>query len=300
MKKTLSLVLALAMCLSLAACGNNGTQDQSSQSGSNASASDGSSGSQQGDNSSVDAADSDWAKIESNGTMKIGITYFEPMNYFDDNGELTGFETEFATAVCEKLGVTPEFVEINWDSKIMELQAQTIDCIWNGMTITPELQEALTISDPYIKNYQVVVIRSDNADVYTSTADLVGKTVEAEAGSAGEAAIIGEGADESLKQAEYISAAKQADTLLEVKTGAADAAVLDFVLAGAMVGQGDYSDLMIIPNLQLSVEEYGVGFRKDSDAAEKVNEAMQALIEDGTLNTLAEKYDLAELLLANQ
>lgn len=130
----------------------------------------------------MDAADSDWAKIESNGTMKIGITYFEPMNYFDDNGELTGFETEFATAVCEKLGVTPEFVEINWDSKIMELQAQTIDCIWNGMTITPELQEALTISDPYIKNYQVVVIRSDNADVYTSTADLVGKTVEAEAG----------------------------------------------------------------------------------------------------------------------
>ncbi len=300
MKKTLSLVLALAMCLSLAACGNNGAQDQSSQSGSNASASDVSSGSQQGDNSSVDAADSDWAKIESNGTMKIGITYFEPMNYFDDNGELTGFETEFATAVCEKLGVTPEFVEINWDSKIMELQAQTIDCIWNGMTITPELQEALTISDPYIKNYQVVVIRSDNADVYTSTADLVGKTVEAEAGSAGEAAIIGEGADESLKQAEYISAAKQTDTLLEVKTGAADAAVLDFVLAGAMVGQGDYSDLMIIPNLQLSVEEYGVGFRKDSDAAEKVNEAMQALIEDGTLNTLAEKYDLAELLLANQ
>ena len=300
MKKTLSLVLALAMCLSLAACGNNGTQDQSSQSGSNTSASDVSSGSQQGDNSSVDAADSDWAKIESNGTMKIGITYFEPMNYFDDNGELTGFETEFATAVCEKLGVTPEFVEINWDSKIMELQAQTIDCIWNGMTITPELQEALTISDPYIKNYQVVVIRSDNADVYTSTADLVGKTVEAEAGSAGEAAIIGEGADESLKQAEYMSAAKQTDTLLEVKTGAADAAVLDFVLAGAMVGQGDYSDLMIIPDLQLSVEEYGVGFRKDSDAAEKVNEAMQALIEDGTLNTLAEKYDLAELLLANQ
>ena len=300
MKKTLSLVLALAMCLSLAACGNNGAQDQSSQSGSNTSASDVSSGSQQGDNSSVDAADSDWAKIESNGTMKIGITYFEPMNYFDDNGELTGFETEFATAVCEKLGVTPEFVEINWDSKIMELQAQTIDCIWNGMTITPELQEALTISDPYIKNYQVVVIRSDNADIYTSTADLVGKTVEAEAGSAGEAAIIGEGADENLKQAEYISAAKQTDTLLEVKTGAADAAVLDFVLAGAMVGQGDYSDLMIIPDLQLSVEEYGVGFRKDSDAAEKVNEAMQALIEDGTLNTLAEKYDLAELLLANQ
>jgi polar amino acid transport system substrate-binding protein len=288
MKKILALLLAAMMTLSLAACGSDtGSTDEDSVDTA-------------GQDTAEPSADDDFAYIQGNGSMKIGFTYFEPMNYFDDNGELTGFETEFATAVCEKLGVTPEFVEINWDSKIMELQAQTIDCIWNGMTITPELQEALTISDPYIKNYQVVVIRSDNADVYTSTADLVGKTVEAEAGSAGEAAIIGEGADESLKQAEYISAAKQTDTLLEVKTGAADAAVLDFVLAGAMVGQGDYSDLMIIPDLQLSVEEYGVGFRKDSDAAEKVNEAMQALIEDGTLNTLAEKYDLAELLLANQ
>ena len=288
MKKILALLLAAMMTLSLAACGSD-TDSTDEDSGDTA-----------GQDTAEPSADDDFAYIQGNGSMKIGFTYFEPMNYFDDNGELTGFETEFATAVCEKLGVTPEFVEINCDSKIMELQAQTIDCIWNGMTITPELQEALTISDPYIKNYQVVVIRSDNADVYTSTADLVGKTVEAEAGSAGEAAIIGEGADENLKQAEYISAAKQTDTLLEVKTGAADAAVLDFVLAGAMVGQGDYSDLMIIPNLQLSVEEYGVGFRKDSDAAEKVNEAMQALIEDGTLNTLAEKYDLAELLLANQ
>ena len=208
-----------------------------------------------------------------------------------------GFETEFATAVCEKLGVEPEFVEINWDSKVMELESKNIDCIWNGMTITPELEEALTISDPYIKNYQVVVIRADNADTYTTTADLVGKTVVAEAGSAGETAI---SEDENLSQATYVSVTKQTDALLEVKTGAADAAVMDFVLANAMVGQGDYADLAVIPDLQLSVEEYGIGFRKDSTAAEKVNAAIQALIDDGTLNTLAEKYGLAELLLANQ
>ena len=252
MKKILALLLAAMMTLSLAACGSDtGSTDEDSVDTA-------------GQDTAEPSADDDFAYIQGNGSMKIGFTYFEPMNYFDDNGELTGFETEFATAVCEKLGVTPEFVEINWDSKIMELQAQTIDCIWNGMTITPELQEALTISDPYIKNYQVVVIRSDNADVYTSTADLVGKTVEAEAGSAGEAAIIGEGADESLKQAEYISAAKQTDTLLEVKTGAADAAVLDFVLAGAMVGQGDYSDLMIIPDLQLSSLLLPAGYALDT------------------------------------
>lgn len=285
MKKILALLLAAMMTLSLAACGSDtGSTDEDS-----------------GDTASQDtaepSADDDFAYIQGNGSMKIGFTYFEPMNYMDDNGEFVGFETEFATAVCEKLGVEPEFVEINWDSKVMELESKNIDCIWNGMTITPELEEALTISDPYIKNYQVVVIRADNADTYTTTADLVGKTVEAEAGSAGETAI---SEDENLSQATYVSVTKQTDALLEVKTGAADAAVMDFVLANAMVGQGDYADLAVIPDLQLSVEEYGIGFRKDSTAAEKVNAAIQALIDDGTLNTLAEKYGLAELLLANQ
>lgn len=285
MKKILALLLVAMMTLSLAACGSDtGSTDEDS-------------GDTAGQDTAEPSADDDFAYIQGNGSMKIGFTYFEPMNYMDDNGEFVGFETEFATAVCEKLGVEPEFVEINWDSKVMELESKNIDCIWNGMTITPELEEALTISDPYIKNYQVVVIRADNADTYTTTADLVGKTVEAEAGSAGETAI---SEDENLSQATYVSVTKQTDALLEVKTGAADAAVMDFVLANAMVGQGDYADLAVIPDLQLSVEEYGIGFRKDSTAAEKVNAAIQALIDDGTLNTLAEKYGLAELLLANQ
>ncbi len=284
MKKLLGLLLALTMTASLAACG--GKEEAPAQPEQAPS-----------QEAPQTPANDDWAYIEGNGKMKIGFTYFEPMNYMDDKGEFVGFETEFAEAVCEKLGVEPEFVEINWDSKVMELGSKNIDCIWNGMTITPELQEALTISDPYIKNYQVVVIRADQADAYPDTASLAGKTVEAEAGSAGEAAIA---ADENLSQATYISVTKQTDALLEVKTGAADAAVMDFVLANTMVGQGDYSDLMVIPDLELSVEEYGIGFRKDSTAAEKVNAAMQELVEDGTLNTLAEKYGLAELLLANQ
>ena len=265
MKRLFALLLALTMALALAACGSK--------------------------------SEDDLAAVEEAGVLKVGITYYEPMNYIDDSGELTGFETEFTTAVCEVLGVTPEFVEINWDSKVMELESKTIDCIWNGMTITPELEEALSISDPYIKNYQVVVIRSADADKYTSTADLVDAKIDAEASSAGEAAIA---ADENLSQAAYTSVNKQVDALLEVKTGAADACVLDFVLAGATVGQGDYSDLMVIPDLQLSVEEYGIGFRKGSNLTEKVNEAMASLIEDGTLGALAEKYDLSELLLANQ
>lgn len=288
MKKVWTLILALAMTVSLAACGGNGAKEEAPAP----------TDSQPQDSETSPAAqDSDWAEIEKSGKLKIGFTYFEPMNYIDDEGAFVGFETEFAAAVCEKLGVEPEFVEIKWDSKIMELQSKNIDCIWNGMTITPEIQEALTTSDPYIRNYQVVVIRSVDADAYPDTASLADKTVEAEAGSAGEKAVASE---ENLSQATYVSVPKQTAALLEVKSGAADAAVMDFVLANAMVGKGDYSDLTIIPDLQLSVEEYGIGFRKGSDAAEKVNAAMQELVDNGTLNTLAEKYALAELLLANQ
>ena len=151
--------------------------------------------------------------------------------------------------------------------------------------------------DPYIKNYQVVVIRAADADKYTSTESLAGANLDAEAGSAGEAAVA---ADEFLSQASYTSVVKQTDALLEVKSGAADAAVMDFVLANTLAGTGDYSDLMVIPDLELSVEEYGIGFRQGSDLTAAVNQAMQELIDDGTLNELAVKYELADLLLANQ
>ncbi|SBW09427.1 ABC transporter, substrate-binding protein, family 3 [uncultured Eubacteriales bacterium] len=264
-KRLAALALAAAMTLSLTACGKK-TGD-------------------------------DWETIEKSGELKIGFTYFEPMNYLDDAGEFVGFETEFAQAVCDKLGLKPNFVEINWDAKTMELESGKIDCIWNGMTITPELSEALTISEPYIKNYQVVVIRSADADKYKTTADLSSAKLDAEAGSAGESAVQD---DADLSKAAYTAVTKQTDALLEVKSGQADAAVMDFVLANALAGKGDYSDLMVIPDLQLSVEEYGIGFRKGSAAADKVNTAMEELIADGTLGTLAEKYDLSELLLANQ
>ena len=282
MNKLLSLALSLALTFSLAACGGGEPAPSNSQTPSDAPS---------------EKVATDLEYVQGNGVLKIGYTDFAPMNYTDENGKFVGFETEFATAVCEKLGLEPEFVEINWDSKTMELESKRIDCIWNGMTITPELQEALSIGDPYIKNYQVVVIRSADADKYKTTADLAGADIQAEAGSAGEDAIQ---ADENLSKATYNSVDKQTSALLEVKTGGADACVLDFVLAGAMVGVGNYSDLMVIPDLQLSVEEYGVGFRKGSDIVPEFNKAMAALIEEGTLNEIAVKYDLDKLLLANQ
>ena len=276
MKRLVSAFLAGAMALSLAACsGSASTSTAASSAAASAAPA-----------SSV-AADSDLAYIQSNGKMVIGYTVYEPMNYTDADGNFTGFDTELATAVCEKLGVEPEFVEINWDTKETELAAKSIDCIWNGLTLTDDREENMACTKPYVKNAQVVVVK-DGTD-YTSTADLADKTVVAEAGSAGEAAIQG---DENLSKADYVSKSVQTDCLMEVAAGTADAAVLDLTLANAMIGAGtDYAGLKIVD--ELNAEEYGVAFRKGSDAAAAVDAVFDELKADGTMQALADKYDLA-------
>ncbi|MEG2120055.1 MAG: transporter substrate-binding domain-containing protein [Pseudoflavonifractor sp.] len=269
LKTLAALTLTAALTLSMTACGAKG-----------------------------DGAADDWKYVEGKGKLTIGYTVYEPMNYTDESGKLVGFETEFAEAVCKKLGVTPDFKEINWDTKVTELDAKGIDCIWNGMTITEELVKNIDVSNAYIKNMQVVIIRAADAEKYTDTASLSAAKLEAEAASAGEGAVK---ADPDLSKAPYLSVPKQTDALLEVKAGGADAAVLDYVLANATVGEGtDYADLMMIPGLELCVEEYGIGFRKGSNMVAKVNTAIDELIADGTLAALAEKYGLTEQLLANQ
>ena len=281
MKKLISMLLAVGMSASLAACGSTATTDSAAASESTADVASTA-------EVAADTADgeSDLAYIQEKGKMTIGYTVYAPMNYTDENGEFVGFDTELATAVCEQLGVEPEFVEINWDTKIVELDAKSIDCIWNGMTLTDDIMSNTACTEAYAKNAQVIVMKADAG--YTSTADLVGKTVVAEAGSAGESTIQG---DENLSQADYISKSVQTDCLMEVAAGTADAAVLDLTLASAMIGEGtDYADLAIVD--ELNDEEYGVAFRKGSDAAAAVNDAFAALKADGTMQALADKYGL--------
>ena len=275
MKRLVSAFLAGAMALSLAACGGAASTSTVASSAASGSA------------AASETAASDLDYIKEKGKLVIGYTVYEPMNYTDADGNFTGFDTELATAVCEKLGVEPEFVEINWDTKVVELDAKSIDCIWNGMTLTDDIMANTATTKAYAKNAQVVVVK-DGTD-YASTADLVGKTVVAEAGSAGEAAIEG---DENLAQADYVSKSVQTDCLMEVAAGTADAAVLDLTLANAMIGEGtDYASLKIVD--ELNAEEYGVAFRKGSDAAAAVDAAFDELKADGTMQALADKYDLA-------
>ena len=264
MKKLIFLFFTLTMVLTLSACGNMGVNSTDSQS----------------------QDTSDLGYVQKNNKLVIGYTDYAPMNYTDESGTFTGFDTELATLVSEKLGLEPEFVEINWDTKEVELNAKSIDCIWNGLTIDEDRKATMEITKPYVKNAQVVVIKEGTT--YEDTASLIGKNISAEQGSAGETTIQ---QDDNLKQASYVPKTLQTEALMEVKAGTADAAVLDLTLAKTMTGEGtSYKDIIIVDHL--SEENYGVAFRKGSDIAAEVNKIFDEFVADGTMDALAEKYGL--------
>lgn len=231
-------------------------------------------------------ANSDLAYVQKKGTLIVGITDYAPMDYQDDNGNWTGFDAEFAQAVAAKLGVNCEFIEIDWDNKFFELESKAIDCIWNGMTITDEVKLNTSVSNPYVKNAQVVVMDKSKAGGYTSADAIKGLTFAVEAGSAGAAEL------DALGITDYTAVQAQSNALMEVAAGTCDACVIDITMANAMTGEGTgYPDLTTA--LELSSEEYGIGFRKGSDLTAKVNEIMKGLMSDGTLDALAAKYELS-------
>ena len=280
MKKLTAFILSALMAVAaLTGCGGQSSSSEASK-----------------DNSSSQGSTGDWSYIADKGDLVIGITYFEPMNYKDENGELTGFETEFAQSVCEKLGVKANFQKIDWDSKEVELNAKTIDCIWNGLTITDERQENMGISVPYMENKQVMVTKAENADKFTTAEAVKGATVVAEKKSAGEDVAKG---DEFFKEANYVSVDSQAKALLEVKSGTADIAIIDYVMSIGTIADGtDYADLKVVEGKDFAKEQYGIAVRKgDAETLQKINDAVQAVADDGKLEEIAKKYNLQDLLL---
>lgn len=264
-KKVLSALLCAAMAVSmLAGCGS-GSTDQDSES------------------------DSDKAYVQDKGTLVVGITNFEPMDYQDDKGDWIGFDADMAKAFGESLGVDVEFVEIDWDNKILELDSKTIDCVWNGMTLTDEVTSSMECTDAYLNNAQVVVVPADVADKYQDEASLADLNFAVEAGSAGEEQV-------SERGFNYTAVTAQADALMEVEAGTSDAAVIDSLMAAAMIGEGtSYSDLTY--TVSLNSEEYGVGFRKGSDLAEELNNFFAQSYEDGTMQACAEQYKVQAALI---
>ena len=296
MKKYISIFLVIVMVFALVACSQGASKPSPSASPSGSSSP---SPSQSPDATSEPTeskppqGEDDLAYILGKGKLVIGYTDYAPMNYFDDNGELVGFDTEYAIALCEKLGVEPEFVLINWDTKEYELAAKTIDCIWNGLTVTEERRQNMAFTKSYIVNEQVAVIRAEDAAKYTTLESLKSAKIVAETGSAGESAV-----EADLAGANFTAVASQSSALLEVKARTADVAIIDSTMAHTMTGPGtDYADLKVIENLNLTSEEYAIGLRVGSTAVDKFNEITAQLIADGTLQAIAEKYGLAERLI---
>lgn len=301
MKKLIALILALAMTLSLVACGSNTqnvTTDTEAASAPEASASASASTSEEAEASAEasaetsapveSAAESEVETIKANGKLVVGITDFAPMDYQDESGEWIGFDADMAHAFAESLGVEVEFIEIDWDNKIFELNGKTIDCVWNGMTLTDEVEASMECTAPYLNNSQVVVMPADKADQYADEASLADLSFAAESGSAGEAVLNEKGLNVTPVLA-------QADALMEVAAGTSDAAVVDILMAYAMVGEGtSYADLTY--TLPLSDEEYVVGFRKGSDLAAALD---TFLTENADLvASTAAEYELTGALIA--
>ena len=229
---------------------------------------------------------SDMAAIKKNGKIVVGITDYAPMDYKDENGEWTGFDAEFARLFAKELGVECEFFVLSdWGKKFYELETKNIDAVWNGMTITEEAQLNSSVSDPYVINAQVLVMKADVVGDYKDAASIKDLIVAVENGSAGQAAA------EEAGVKEIVAVQDQAAALMEVGAGTSDACVIDITMANAMTGDGtNYADLAA--GISLTSEEYGVSFRKDSDLTAKFNELMKTWKTDGTLQALADKYSL--------
>lgn len=275
MKKLLSVIMAAMMLLAVAGCGGS------------------------------TESNSDWTSVQDKGVMTIGVTNYPPMNYLDDEGNWTGFDTEFAQAVGEELGISVEFVEISWEAKETELSSKNIDCLWNGMCITDDRKEMWEVTKPYMYNTQAMVMKADKADEIM--ADIAGKRVVAEAGSTGEEKIMGtidDSADATVgviakdyfANSQYTGVSSMATALMDVQNGVADVALVDSVIAQGMIeGEGsELSDLVINLDNKFGDQYFGIAFRKGSDICAKVEDAIDSLVESGKLNTIAQKYGLAD------
>lgn len=269
MKKFLALILALTMVFSLAACSSSSDEEEVVE-----------------EDVVVEMTDMEY--VQDKGVLVVGITDFAPMDYKED-GEWVGFDADMAKGFAEYLGVDVEFVEIEWGSKILEVNAMSIDCVWNGMTLTDEVMSAMDCSVAYCNNAQIVIVNADVADDYQTVESLTDLVFAVEDGSAGMAAA------EDLGLT-YTAVLDQATALMEVAAGSCDAAIIDSLMAAAMVGEGtSYSQLTY--TVGLTTEEYGVAFRQGSDLVDALNTYFADCIADGTMLAIAETYGVEAAII---
>lgn len=242
------------------------------------------------------AEDDSLEKLLSKGTFIIGLDdSLPPMGFRDENNEIVGFDVDVARAVAERLGV--EFIaqSINWDSKELELSSGNIDCIWNGLSITPERQESMAMTFPYLNNQIVCYVRAD-ADV-SSMADLAGKAVAVQNGSYAEELILSEANAEAKENfGDLLGFDDYLTALMDLEMGGVDAVVMDLVVGNYRMNSMNATDIKAA--FSLEDDNYGVGFRKDDLALrDKVEEILKEMKEDGTLAEISQTWFGADVTI---
>lgn len=263
--KIICMALAVAMCVSLTACGGN-------KSG------------------VINVHDKQ---------VTVGYTDYAPMNY-TENGVLKGFDTELAVRVFNALGYEVRFKLIDWSNKYIELDGGTVDCLWNGFTANTADDDGIQRSDKvdfsyyYMNNAQCIVRKATSADL-TDPSQFAGKSVSYEEGSAAESFISGTITVDINKRA----VTSQMDAIRNVNMGTADYAIVDVLLAESIVGTGDYSGLAINEGIEIDDEYYAIGFKKGSELTAKVNAMLEAFAKTGYLAELATKYGVQNAVITD-
>ena len=264
-RMTRIVALILIVVLGVTACGNDSTRKSLYEEG---------------------QSDSDY--IKKKGTLVVGITEFAPLDYKEGDSWI-GFDADMAKAFAKEFGVKVQFVEIDWNGKATALENGAVDCVWNGMTLTEETKRDMSCSQPYLNNAQVIIVPKSKVEECKSEEDCMHFLFAVESGSAGENAL-------NSRNYRYTPVKVQKDALEQVADGTADAAVVDSILAGAMVGEGtDYPDLTY--TIPLNREEFGVGFRKDSDMTKHLNSFLERCQKDGTMKKTARQYSVQAALI---
>lgn len=280
-KKVFSLLLAGVMAASLTACGSKPAETT-------AAAAEAATEAATTAEETTAASEAETKAEAAGGTFTVGFDQdFPPMGFVGDDGEYTGFDLELAEEVANRLGL--EFVPqpIAWDSKDMELNSGTIDCIWNGFTINGR-EDAYTWSEPYMDNSQVFVVSAESG--IKTLADLAGKVVEVQADSSAEAAL----KDNQELAGSFGTLQTTPDyntAFMDLEMGAVDAIAMDVIVAGYQLEQREDGDAYVILDETLASEEYGVGFKKgNEELRDKVQATLEEMAADGTMAEISDKW----------
>ena len=284
MKKVLAALMALALAATCAACGDNGGSSSTGGEDSN------------GSSSAAATDDQSWEKVASAGTLVLGLDdAFPPMGYKDtETGDIIGFDIDIAKEVCSRLGIELKLQPIDWNNKQSELENGNVDCLWNGFSKTPERDEQFNLSIPYMKNEQIILVKTDSD--YQTLEDLAGKTIGVQADSSAESALEAE-ENKEFKDSlgEIVKIEDYAMAVLEIQNGTIDAISIDEVVARFYLNNDPDAYRILSDSdgnaLSLATEDYVIGFRKSDNALkEKVEEALREMSSDGTMKTISEEW----------